>query len=131
VCNERQARQRLQALLLRNDIRYAGKTAWTSAHRRWIAGLKLPQPAQQIAFEEYMQTVEETGARVLRLGASIQGQLEPWRWRPLVEALQGLRGISVIHAVRIVAELRRSHALCLPAPTHGLPRHDPQRRLLR
>ena len=105
VCNERQARQRLQALLLRNDIRYAGKTAWTQAHRRWIAGLKLPHPAQQIAFEEYVQTVQEAGARVMRLGASIQAQLEPWRWRPLVEALQALRGISVIHAVRIVAEL--------------------------
>ena len=105
VCNERQARQRLQALLLRNDIRYAGRTAWTQAHRRWIAGLKLPHPAQQIAFEEYVQTVQEAGARVLRLGASIQAQLEPWRWRPLVQALQALRGISVIHAVRIVAEL--------------------------
>jgi len=50
VCMQRQARQRLQALLLRNEIRYAGKTAWTAAHRRWIAHLKLPHPAQQIAF---------------------------------------------------------------------------------
>jgi transposase len=105
VCMQRQARQRLQALLLRNDIGYAGKTAWTSAHRRWIAGLKLPHPAQQIAFEEYVQAVQEAGARVLRLGAAIQAQLESWRWRPLVCALQALRGISVIHAVRIVAEL--------------------------
>jgi len=105
VCNERQARQRLQALLLRNDIRYAGRTAWTSAHRRWIAGLKLPHPAQQIAFEEYVQAVQEANARVMRLGASIQAQLEPWRWQPLVQALQALRGISVIHAARIVAEL--------------------------
>ena len=105
VSMQRQARQRLQALLLRNEIRYVGKTAWTAAHRRWIAHLKLPHPAQQIAFEEYVQTVEEASARVLRLGASIQAQLEPWRWRPLVQALQALRGIQVIHAVRIVAEL--------------------------
>jgi hypothetical protein len=28
---------------LRNDQRYAGKTAWTEAHRRWIARLVLPQ----------------------------------------------------------------------------------------
>ena len=105
VSMQRQARQRLQALLLRNDIRYAGKTAWTQAHRRWIAGLKLPHPAQQIAFEEYVQAVQEASARLLRLGAAIQAQLEPWRWRPLVQALQALRGISVIHAVRIVAEL--------------------------
>jgi len=52
VCMQRQARQRLQALLLRNEIRYVGKSAWTQAHRRWIAKLKLPAPPQQIAFEE-------------------------------------------------------------------------------
>ena len=40
------------ALLLRNDIRYAGKTPWTEAHRRWIARLVLPNAAQRIAFEE-------------------------------------------------------------------------------
>jgi len=105
VCMQRQARQRLQALLLRNEIRYMGRSAWTQAHRRWIAHLKLPDPAQQIAFEEYVQAVEEAGARLGRLAAAIAAQLEHWRWRPVIEALQALRGISGIHAVRIVAEL--------------------------
>jgi transposase len=105
VCMQRQARQRLQALLLRNEIRYVGKTAWSAAHRRWIAHLKLPDAAQQIAFEEYVGAVEEAGARLERLAQAIGAQLEHWRWRPLVGALQALRGISVIHAVRIVAEL--------------------------
>jgi transposase len=102
---QRQARQRLQALLLRNEIRYVGRTSWTAAHRRWIAHLKLPDPAQQIAFEEYVAAVEEAGARLERLAGAINAQLEHWRWRPLVEALQAFRGISAIHAVRIVAEL--------------------------
>jgi transposase len=102
---QRQARQRLQALLLRNEIRYVGKSSWTAAHRRWIAHLKLPDPAQQIAFEEYVAAVEEAGARLERLASAIAAQLEHWRWRPLVEALQAFRGISAIHAVRIVAEL--------------------------
>lgn len=105
VIMQRQARQRLAALLLRNDIRYAGKTAWTPAHRRWIAELKLPHGPQQIAFEEYVQAVEEASARVERLGAAIQAELVHWRWRPVVEALQAFRGIQAIHAVRIVAEL--------------------------
>lgn len=105
VAMQRQARQRLAALLLRNDIRYAGKCAWTQAHRRWIAHLKLPQPAQQIAFEEYVQAVHEAGARLARLNAALQAELAHWRWRPVVEALQALRGISAIHALRIVAEL--------------------------
>lgn len=105
VCVQRQARQRLQALLLRNEIRYGGKTAWTQAHRRWIGKLKLPSPAQQIAFEEYVQAVHESSLRVERLTAAIGAQLEHWRWRPVVEALQALRGVQLLHAVRIVAEL--------------------------
>jgi transposase len=105
VAMQRQARQRLQALLLRNEIRYVGRSAWTAAHRRWIAKLKLPNPAQQIAFEEYVQAVEEAGQRLERLAKAIAAQLEHWRWRPVVAALQALRGVSAIHAVRIVAEL--------------------------
>jgi transposase len=56
---QRQVRQRLGALLLRNDVRYNGKTAWTPAHRRWITELKLPHGAQHVAFEEYVQAVDE------------------------------------------------------------------------
>ena len=82
-----------------------GKTAWTAAHRRWIAGVKLPQPAQRLAFEEYVQTVEEASVRVQRLGQCIEQELATWRWRPVVAALQACRGIQLIHAVRIVAEL--------------------------
>ena len=105
VIVQRQARQRLAALLLRNDIRYNGKTAWTPAHRRWIAELKLPHGAQHIAFEEYVQAVEEAGSRLERLEAAIGEELTRWRWRPVLEALQAFRGIRAIHAVRLVAEL--------------------------
>ena len=105
VSMQRQARQRLGALLLRNDIRYSKKTVWTAAHRRWIAELKLPHQAQHVAFEEYVQAVDEAGKRVERLEAAIREELPQWRWRPVVEALQAFRGIRVIHAVRLVAEL--------------------------
>jgi transposase len=96
VCMQRQARQRLQALLLRNDVRYS-----PALDREPQAA----RPAQQIAFEEYVQSVEEATRRVERLGTVILEQLEHWRWRPLVTALQAFRGISMIHGVRIVAEL--------------------------
>jgi transposase len=105
VVMQHQARQRLGALLLRNDIRYVGKTAWTPAHRRWIAVLKLPQAAQQLAFEEYVQAVDEAGQRIVRLETAIRDELQHWRWLPVVAALQAFRGIQTIHAVRIVAEL--------------------------
>ena len=37
----RTARHRLKALLLRNGISYAGKSAWTAAHLRWLSTLTL------------------------------------------------------------------------------------------
>jgi transposase len=67
--------------------------------------VNLPQPAQRLAFEEYVQTVEEASVRVQRLGQCIEQELATWRWRPVVVNLQACRAIQLIHAVRIVAEL--------------------------
>jgi len=128
VAMQRQARQRLAALLLRNDVRYAGKTAWTAAHRRWIADLRLPQPAQRLAFEEYVQAVEEASARVQRLSQCIEQEVATWRWRSVVAALQACRGIQLIHAVRIMAELgdlsRFSHPRALMSYLGLIPSED-------
>ena len=105
VVVQRQGRQRLGALLLRNDLRYAGKSAWTEGHRRWISRLILPAAAQRIAFEEYVQAVTEATERVQRFTQAIEQELAHWRWQSVVCALQACRGIQLIHAVRIVAEL--------------------------
>ena len=121
VVMQRQARQRLAALLLRNDVRYGGKTAWTAAHRRWIADVRLAQPAQRLAFEEYVQAVEEAMVRVERLTGYIVQEVAPWRWLPVVNALQACRGIQLLHAVRIVAELGDLSRFGLSFPkTHSL-----------
>jgi len=105
IIAQRKARQQLKALLLRNEIRYVGKTSWTSAHRRWLAELKLPQPAQQIAFEEYLDAVEVASNRAERLTRAIETSTEGWRLTPVVAALQALRGVQFVHAVTLVCEL--------------------------
>lgn len=102
---EVRARQQLQALLLRNGINYAGKTSWTPAHERWIARLKLPLPAQQVAFQEYVSAINEAAARVQRLTAQILELLPDWKWAPVVEALQALRGVAQLTAIITVAEI--------------------------
>src|SRR5258708_8231290 len=60
VCMQRQARQRLQALLLRNEIRYVGRSSWTRAHRRWLSEIKLPNAAQQIPSQQDIPPCLET-----------------------------------------------------------------------
>lgn len=102
---ERKARQQLKALLLRNGIRYEGKSSWTAAHLRWLADLKLPQPAQQVAFQEYLETVTAASERIKRLNGQIRQFVATWRMAPVVEALQALRGVQLVTAATIVAEL--------------------------
>jgi transposase len=105
VIAQRRARQQLKALLLRNDIRYVGRTSWTGAHRRWLSELKLPEPAQQIVFQEYVDAVTVATSRIERLTRAIETELASWRFAPVVAALQAMRGIQLVHAVTLIAEL--------------------------
>lgn len=106
VREQRNARHRLKALLLRNGIAYAGKAAWTPAHLRWLADLKLPLPAQQIGFQEYLHSITESAARIARLEQAMRDQLPGWHLRPQVQALMALRGMQLIAAMTLVAELQ-------------------------
>ena len=74
-------------------------------HRNWLAAIKMPHPAQQIALTEYLDALTNMEARILRINAQILSFCQTWRLRSAVEALQSLRGISLITAVTIVAEL--------------------------
>jgi transposase len=102
----RNARHRLKALLLRNGIAYAGRSAWTAAHLRWLATLKLEHAAQQIGFQEYLHAIDEAASRIARLEQALRDVLPDWPLRPLVQALQALRGVQLIAAMTLVAELQ-------------------------
>ena len=102
----RNARHRLKALLLRNGITYAGKSAWTAAHLRWLATLKMAHATQQIGFQEYLHAVTEATARIGRLEQALRDALPEWTLRPLVQALHALRGVQLIAAMTLVAELQ-------------------------
>jgi transposase len=101
----RVARQVLLAFLLRHGYRYGGQSYWTKAHLNWIAGIKMPHRAQQIALQEYVHSVQEQLERVQRLTRQIQELVALWQLAPLVKALQALRGVSLIVAATTVAEL--------------------------
>ena len=58
------AKVRLKAFLLRHDIRYTGRANWSPAHLRWRSEVVCPTPAQQIVFQEYVQTVTEQTERL-------------------------------------------------------------------
>jgi transposase len=64
-----------------------------------------PTPAQQIVFQEYVRAVTEPTERLQRLEQALQEQAKAWRFRPVVDALQALRGVQFTVAVTTVADL--------------------------
>src|SRR5713226_4007761 len=58
-----------------------------------------------MVFQEYVQTVTEQTERLQRLEHELHEQVKTWRFQPVVEALQALRGVQCTVAVTTVAEL--------------------------
>ena len=103
---ERITKQRLNAFLLRYGRIYeSGKSRWTQAHFRWMEGLKFDVTVQQIVFQEYVDAVKQAEARVAGLEKEMEKALEYWVLAPVVEALMALRGIKLITAMTVMAEL--------------------------
>ncbi len=67
-----QARQRLNAFLLRHGKRFGGKSKWTQAHFRWFETVKWDCPAQQIVLQEYIDAVTQMQKRNKALDTQIE-----------------------------------------------------------
>jgi transposase len=100
----RQARQRLSGFLLRHGHHYH-RPAWTQMHRRWLAGLQFKQPVHHIVLEDCIAAIEAVTARRDRLQAHIEAALAHWSLAPVVRALQALRGMALVTAATLIAEL--------------------------
>jgi transposase len=99
------AKLRRTACLLRHDIRYTGRANWSPAPLRWLREVVCPTPAQHIVFQAYVQTVTAQTARLQRLEHERHEQVHPWRFQPVVEAFQALRGVQCTVAVTTGAAL--------------------------
>ena len=102
---ERRARQRLLAFLLRHGQRYDGKSNWTKAHARWLETVKFEHPTQQIVLQEYIDCTLACTKRVAAFDKLIeQAAAKSAQW-PVIQALMALRGIALLSATLIVAEI--------------------------
>lgn len=100
----RHARQQLSGFLLRHGHHYH-RPAWTQMHRRWLSGLRFAEDVHHIVLEDYIAAVDAAKDRRDRLTVQIEKRLADWTLAPVVEALQSLRGIALVAAATIVAEL--------------------------
>ncbi|WP_428508546.1 IS110 family transposase [Roseateles sp.] len=110
VREQRTGRRRMLALLLRNGIPYTGKTSWTAAHLRWLTKVKQAYAAQQIAFQEYLHSITEAGARIARLEQALRDALPDWGLMLIVQALQAMRGVQLIAAIPLIRLTWNKHA---------------------
>ncbi len=120
VNSRTKVRQQLKAFLLRHGVRYAGKTSWTKEYWRWLASLSFQAQASQTAFTEYWLAVQAAEERVQRLTQALQSSIGGWRFKPVVAALQVLRGIDVVSAIGLVAEIGDLSRFRASTQTHGI-----------
>jgi len=103
--DERVARQRVAKFLLRNERIWNGKSKWTKTHLAWIAAQTFDHDARSRAYRALRTALEQATARVDELTRDIAEAVETWALRPLVRALQALRGVDLVSAVTWAAEI--------------------------
>jgi transposase len=96
---------RRKALLRRHDLHSTGRATWGPAPRRWLSDVLRATPAQRIVCQAYVRAVTKHTARLQRRDQALPEQVQSWRLQPVVEALEGLRGVPCIVAVTMVAAL--------------------------
>jgi transposase len=79
------------------------------------AELRFEQPAHHIVLEDCIAAVEAATARRDRLEAHIEAALPDWSLTPVVRALQALRGMALVAAATLVAELGDITRFAIPA----------------
>ncbi len=100
----RKTRQQLHSFLLRHPRVFPGKH-WTKAHRRWLGEMKFAHPAQHLVLEELLARIERAEELCDRLKKAIVELVPQWTLAPVVAAVQTLRGVSVLVAATVVAQV--------------------------
>jgi transposase len=108
--DQHRARHRLSKFLLRRGQRPPDgvKKSWTLKHLTWIKEqVHFEQPALEVTLLDYVHEVDHMAVRIQRLEKAIVEAIQkaPPAMRAVVEALQALRGVALITAVTVVAEL--------------------------
>jgi transposase len=98
-------RQQVSSFMLRLGRHYPGKKTWGRAHMNWLMLQKLEHPEQRIVLEELLGAVRQESERVERLDQAIRNAVPEWSLADIVTALQAMRGIDLVAAVTVLAEI--------------------------
>ena len=91
--------------LLRHERVWTGKTNWTKGHMEWIRQQKFEHEAQNQVLREYIRKLDEAAEAVDRFATAIAEAVKGWVLEPLVKNYQALRGVRLLTATVIAAEV--------------------------
>ena len=72
---------------------------------QWLQAQRFDQLAQHLVLQELLLAVRHADERRERIEAAVAELLPQWSLAPVVEALQALRGINLVTAVTVMAEV--------------------------
>ncbi len=105
VADLRRKRQAISSMMLRQGRVFPGKKTWGATYRHWLEKQRFEHPAHGLVLQDMLLAVRHAEERLERIEATIVEFLPTWSLAPVVEALQALRGIGLIGAVTIMAEI--------------------------
>lgn len=104
--DELRTKHRLTKFLLRHNIHPpSGINKWTVKYFKWLDTLKFESAALRVTFQEYYHQLKEIKQRISRFDEEIKLHATEGIQAPKIEALQALRGVALITATSIVAEV--------------------------
>lgn len=100
------ARHRLSKFLLRRGLVPApGIKAMSLKYQAWLKDLTFSEPAAEVVFQDYRRQVEAAIERVRRLESELGHYTQNSPHLPFIAALQSMRGIGLVTAATIAAEV--------------------------
>jgi transposase len=95
--------------MLRQGRTYPGKKTWGARHTQWLQAQRFDHLAQHLVLQELLLAVRHAGEQQERIEAAILELLPKWSLAPVVKALQALRGINLVTAATVMAEVGDLH----------------------
>ena len=99
------ARHRLSKMLMRHGHVYGNGNNWTQRHRVWLKSVRFELRSLQDVLDNYILAVEQIEERRSSLQANLAEVAKTDRYAKLVGWLCCLRGVDMITAMTILAEL--------------------------
>ena len=103
--HERHVKQQLSAFFLRSGRIFPEKSRWTAKHYAWIESQRFDQPLQQVVLQGYRDILADLKTQVQAAEKEMERALDSWSLASHVKALMGLKGVNLVTAFTVMAEI--------------------------